>query len=125
MKKQTITHLLIAVLTLTISSCVLPCGTRYAVGIKNDTKDTLYLAITDTAYYEFSERYDEMTLPGDTAIVGGFTSPLFEDKDTCYIVALKWRVAQEHSMDEIRKKKLYDIQPVTKRDFHNGLTYRQ
>ena len=41
--------------------------------------------------------------------------------DTCYIYAIKWQVATQYSIEEIRAKKLYDKRTVTKKDFHDGI----
>jgi len=42
-------------------------------------------------------------------------------KSTCYLYAIKWRVATRYSFDEIRAKKLYDRRVVTKKDFQDHI----
>lgn len=52
--------------------------------------------------------------PDSNAYVG---SHLFYMKDTCYIYAIKWWVVTHYTLDEIRKRRLYDRRVVTKKDF--------
>lgn len=42
-------------------------------------------------------------------------------QDTCYIYAIKWWVATHYTLDEIRKRKLYEKRAITKADFNERL----
>lgn len=41
----------------------------------------------------------------------------FSKFDTCYLYVIKWSTLQKHSIEDIRKKKLYDRRILTKKDF--------
>ena len=119
-------------------SCVMDRVSLYY--IKNCTKDSLLmdLASSDTlsdweswgflyvmSENDTSEIDDESTgvivdglVPSDSVVK--FFDP-YMYYDTCYIYTIKWSVAKNYPMDVIRKKKLYDRQIVTKKDFHGRL----
>ena len=61
---------------------------------------------------------DFYALPGDATFANQM---LFTLKDTCYIYAIKWQVAKQYPIEEIRARKLYDRRTVTKKDFHDRI----
>lgn len=123
--------------TFTFASCIMDCKTSLL--IKNCTADTLLIDLSskDTLanWDGWSEPLIDSTslkeMYGDNwafynAIPGRMAQPGFVRNvdpyvirlyDTCYIYAIKWNIAKQYSMDEIRKKKLYDRRAVTKKDF--------
>ena len=111
--------------------------------IKNCTKDSLLINLSrsDTLDdWDFWGMQDAYVMPrSDTrgkdgaftrAIIGSLAPPDFmisvdpyicQQYDTYYIYTIKWSVAKNYPMDVIRKKKLYDRQIVSKKDFHDRL----
>ena len=114
--------------------------------VKNCTKDTLLIDLTesdtlnDEMYWGIHIKDTIGLVPEDTTtvhihgrkvIISNFYYVLPNsiskgiyplNNDTCYVYAIKWRVATHYSLEEIRARKLYDRQTVTKKDFnHNRL----
>lgn len=111
--------------------------------IKNCTKDSLLINVTRTdtlVDWQFWLIEDEHPMSQyDTrvfddafhlAVAGSLVLPdsmismdpyILQRYDSCYIYAVKYSVARKYSIDDIRAKKLYDRQVVTKRDFHDRL----
>ena len=77
---------------------------------QNDTR------VTDNAFLEAVA--SSLALPNETISVDPFALQRY---DSCYIYAIKLSVAKNYSMDDIRTKKLYDRQVVTKKHFHGYL----
>lgn len=135
-RKQNKLYYLLLILSLVLKSCVIdimPLG----YSVKNCTKDTLFIdltvsdTLTDDIYYKmppedttwgyingekvvFNKFY--YVLPNSTS---GGIYPL--DNDTCYIYSIKKQIITRYTLDEIRVRKLYDRQIVTKKDFHDHL----
>lgn len=145
--KKAYEALLLAVI---ISTALISCAidTKTSLCIRNCTKDTLLIELTESdtldnwIYWgEHGEDSIGSNIPPDTiwVYIKGkkviintyfyamqdstlFVYPyIFSNKDTCYIYAIKWQVATHFTLEEIRSKKLYSRQPVTKKDFHNRL----
>ena len=138
MNKKTITKILFLVpiitIAFTLTSCVIDNISLYC--ISNRTNDTLYIVLStsdtlDNLIYYCEQSDDTMrpivpiildnlfyALPDSTV----FVSPLsFDINDTCYIYTIKWQVATQYTIEEIRAKKMYDRRSVTKKDFRNCL----
>lgn len=140
--------IIVSIISAMLSSCVfdlMPLG----YSIVNCTNDTLLIDIMqsdtldDEMYYNDKQWHDTIgrIFPEDTIMFyrhrekvvvwrGYYAQPdstvffgpeLFNLKDTCYIYAIKWNVAKYYTLDEIRARKLYYKQAVTKWDFHNRL----
>ncbi len=114
--------------------------------IKNCTKDTLLVELTESDTLDDWMYWDEnpkdtlwMNLPKDTTViyVRGekavikndhyvlpdsflFTGTIFA-YDTYYIHAIKWQDVKHYPLEEIRSRKLYDTQTVTRKDFRDRL----
>lgn len=121
------------------SSCIMDRKTSFY--IKNCTKDTLMMELSgaDTLvnWQFWSWHAEDSVSPNDTddiafykAIINSYALPdsiiyvdpyIYSHNDTCYLYTIKWDIAKKYSMNEIRKKKLYDRQAVTKKNFHNRL----
>jgi hypothetical protein len=134
----------ISVILLTLpfvfNSCIIdtiPLG--YAV--RNCTNDTLLIELTKSDTFEgrmYCDNYPASTVgtvPEDTLVayvhgkktifssyhrmlpdsVSGYIYPLGED--TCYLYTITWQVATRFSLEEIRRKWLYDWRSLTKEDF--------
>lgn len=125
-------------------SCVIdtiPLGYR----VKNCTKDTMLIELTvsdtlegimvcgknpyDTLHIDSPEDTTVVYIHGKKVIYSNYfytlpdseSGAIFPDqlyKDPCYIYAINWQVATHYSMDEIRKKKLYDCRKIRRSDFH-------
>ena len=111
--------------------------------IKNCTKDSLLIKVTRTdtlVDWQFwliedahpESQYDTRVFDDafHLAVAGSLVLPdsmitmdpcILQLFDSCYIYAVKYSVARKYSIDDIRAKKLYDRQVVTKRDFHDWL----
>jgi hypothetical protein len=131
--------IVMSIILTTLTSCVMDRKTTFF--IRNCTNDTLLIGLLES--YTLANWKDwnaeDFVTTNDTdedkqaltkAIIGRFALPdstLFVDpdvfffKDTCYIYALKWQIAKHYTIEEIRAKKLYDRQAVTKKDFHDRL----
>ena len=129
------------------NSCVM--DTVNSLCIRNGTKDILFGELTEVdtfgkGIYWSKDNKDigRLIFPEDTTGVCihgekvflwlpyrtmpdtiSFYAPLFTlmEVDTCYIYAIKWQVATQYSIEEIRVKKLYDKRIVTIKDFHDGI----
>ena len=147
MKKNGKIFVLILIITTMFNSCVM--DTVNSLCIRNGTKDTLFLELTEVdslgkGIYWSKDNKDigRLIFPEDTTGVCihgekvflwlpyrtmpdtiSFYAPLFTlmEVDTCYIYAIKWQVATQYSIEEIRVKKLYDKRIVTIKDFHDGI----
>ncbi len=147
MKKNGKIFVLILIITTMFNSCVM--DTVNSLCIRNCTKDTLFLELTEVdslgkGIYWSKDNKDigRLIFPEDTTGVCihgekvflwlpyrtmpdtiSFYAPLFTlmEVDTCYIYAIKWQVATQYSIEEIRVKKLYDKRIVTIKDFHDGI----
>lgn len=122
-----------------LSSCVLdskPMG--YCV--KNCTKETLLVNLTESDTLD-SEMYwdkyskDSILISTDTTsiYINGKKNVIFNyycvepetmsrgyfliNSDTFYLYAVKWSIVKAYTLEEIRKKKLYDRRVVRKMDF--------
>jgi len=129
-----------------LNSCIF--DTKSGYGIRNCTNDTLLIELTESDTLDDEIYWDkdskdtiEILQPDDTTgihvrgekvvlwkcyyalpdSVLGFGPNLSDLKDTCYIYAIKWQVVTHYTLDEIRKKKLYDRQAITDKDFHKRL----
>lgn len=117
--------------------------------VKNCTGDTLLVNLTksdtlndgiycgteiyDTAHYSHEYVITIMDKQGNRVLIWDnydFTSPNSSgggiyplENDSCYMYAIKWNVATNHSFEEIREKKLYDRRVLTKKDFDNNRQY--
>ena len=143
MKARTIVRQSLSILMIlyVFASCLMDKVTTFYV--KNCTKDSLLINInrTDTlvdwqfwliedahpmSQYDTRVFYDafhlavvnSQALPDSTICIDPY---IFQRYDSCYIYAIKYSVAKNYSMDDIRAKKLYDRQVVTEKDFHNRL----
>lgn len=132
---------LIVLVLYTFSSCIMDRKTTFY--IKNCTKDTLLMELTEAdtlvSWQFWSEQDEDSISPKETdnddiafykAVIGSYALPdstiyidpyIYSRYDTCYLYTIKWNIARNCSMDEIRAKKLYDRRTVTKKDFHNRL----
>ena len=150
MNKKTITKVLFLVpiitTAFTLTSCIMDYISSYC--IRNRTNDTLFieLSTSDTLdnliyYCEQSDDTLRPIVPKDTTrvYINGkeiildnlfyalpdstvFVSPnSFDINDTCSIYTIKWQVATQYTIEEIRAKKMYDRRSVTKKDFRNCL----
>lgn len=131
-------------LSLVSGSCIMdtkPLG----YSVMNCTKDTLFIVLTDSdtltddIYWGIHSEDTVGLVPEDTTsvyihgekvILNNFYSVLPDSvsggiyplyTDTCYIYAIKKQTITRYTLDEIRERKLYDRQIVTKQDFHNRL----
>jgi hypothetical protein len=131
--------IVMSIILTTFTSCVMDRKTTFF--IRNCTNDTLLIGLleSDTLANWKDWNAEDFVTTNDTdedkqaltkAIIGRFALPdstLFVDpdvfffKDTCYIYALKWQIAKLYTIEEIRAKKLYDRQALTKKDFHDCL----
>ena len=142
MKERSIVRVLIwmPVIAVALHSCIIdtvPLG--YAV--RNCTNDTLLIELTKSDTFEgrmYCDNYPASTVgtvPEDTLVayvhgkktifssyhrmlpdsVSGYIYPLGED--TCYLYTITWQVATRFSLEEIRRKRLYDRRSLTKEDF--------
>ena len=120
-------------------SCVLDRKT--SLYLKNCTKDTLLMTITEVDTLEDFQFWPELAKKSilldkdirkdwtlNKAIIRNLKSPdsvlfsaprIFRLYDTYYIYAIKWDVIKKYSFEEISKRKLYDRQTITKDDFRN------
>ena len=116
--------------------------------IKNCTKDTLLIDLTESDTLDdwvYWDEHMEDTLrfdwPEDTTVIyvhGKKTvirashcvlpdsvlrvdDRIFFYRDTYYIQTIKWDTATHYTLEEIRARKLYDTQTVTKKDFRTRL----
>ena len=152
MNKKIITKTLLLMFiifcTCTLTSCVMDRVTSFC--IRNSTNDSLYIELSesdtlDNLIYWCKNSKETMSpimskdttwayINGEKVIIDNFfyalpdstvlVSPyLFNIKDTCYIYAIKRRIATHYSLEEIRKKKLYDRQTVTKKDFNHNCIF--
>lgn len=118
-------------------SCVVDYKT--SLSVKNCTADTLMINLSGVDTLENWKNWSEPLVDsafqkktyGDNwafynAIASSMVQPDFARNvdpyiyhlyDTCYIYAIKWNIAKKYSMDEIRKRRLYDRRVVTKKDF--------
>lgn len=143
MKTKTIAEQLLVVLMSinTFTSCIMDKQT--IIYVKNCTKDSLLIKLTRTdplVDWQSWNRFDGYDMSqNDTrvtdnafleAVAGSLALPnetiridpyVLQRYDSCYIYAIKFSVAKKYSMDEIRTKKLYERQIVTKKDFHECL----
>ena len=143
MKTESIVEKLLIVLISinTFSSCIM--DKQINIYVKNCTKDSLLIKVTRTdtlVDWQFWLIEDEHPMSQyDTrvfddafhlAVAGSLVLPdsmitmdpdILQLFDSCYIYAVKYSVARKYSIDDIRAKKLYDRQVVTKRDFHDRL----
>ncbi len=130
--------LLILMILIIFASCVMDRTTPYY--IKNCTKDSLLIELSksDTLanWQYWSAQGENVMLQKNTddalykAVVGSLALPdstirvnpfLFQRNDSCYIYTIKWSVAKNYSMDEIRANNLYDRQIVTEKQFHDHI----
>jgi hypothetical protein len=129
-----------------LTSCVMDRVVLF--GIKNCTSDTLLIELSesdtldncfywgknpeDTIRHIMQEDTTWIYPHGEKVIIDDyyyvlpdstqfFTPYIFYINDSIYIYAIKWNIAKSYTLDEIRAKKLYDKQPVRKKDFHNRL----
>ena len=143
MKTKTIAEQLLVVLMCinTFTSCIMDKQTN--IYVKNCTKDSLLIKLTSTDSlvdwqswnrfdgYDMSQNdtgvIDDVfhlavvncqALPDSTICIDPY---IIQRYDSCYIYAIKLSVAKNYSMDDIRTKKLYDRQVVTKKHFHDYL----
>ena len=130
--------------TYTLTSCVMCVMDRYeSLLVKNCSTDTLYLEISecdtlgnyiywnnymthaiDTTWVCINEEnivldnFNHLATPGDTIFLDFH---YFSHFDTCYIYAIEKRIVTSYTLDDIRRKKLYIRQAVTKYDFQNRM----
>lgn len=143
LKTKTIAEQLLVVLMSinTFTSCIMDKQTN--IYVKNCTKDSLLIKLTrtdslvDWQSWNRSDGYDmsqndtrvtdnafleavanSLALPNETIRIDPYALQRY---DSCYIYAIKLSVAKNYSMDDIRTKKLYDRQVVTKKHFHDYL----
>ena len=143
MKARTIVRQSLSILMIlyVFASCLMDKVTTFYV--KNCTKDSLLINInrTDTLVdWQFwpiedahpESQYDTRVFDDafHLAVAGSLVLPdsmismdpcILQLFDSCYIYAVKYSVARKYSIDDIRAKKLYDRQVMTKRDFHDWL----
>ena len=132
--------------TYMLTACVMDRTNSFC--IRNSSSDTLYIELSesdtlDNLIYWSKEPNETMPpiWPTDTTwvYINGkkvvvdncfyafpdsiiHVSPYsFDNKDTCYIYAIKKQIITRYTLDEIRVKKLYDRQAVTAKDFHHRL----
>ena len=140
--KSIVEKLLIVLISInTFSSCIMDKQTN--IYVKNCTKDSLLIKVTrtdtlvDWQFWPIEDAHPESQY--DTrvfddafhlAVAGSLVLPdsmismdpcILQLFDSCYIYAVKYSVARKYSIDDIRAKKLYDRQVMTKRDFHDWL----
>ena len=87
-------------------------------------EDTLGIMAPDTfAIYIHGDKIiiknDYYALPDSLIRADGYVLTLKEPY--YYIYAIKWQDVKHYPLEEIRARKLYDRQIVTKKDFHNRL----
>ena len=132
--------------TYMLTSCVMDRITSFC--IRNCSSDTLYIELSesdtlDNLIYWYEDSNETMppirstdttwtyinekkvvidncfyALPDSTVLVSPYS---FDNKDTCYIYAIKKQMITRYSLDDIRAKQLYDRRVVTKKDFHDRL----
>ncbi|UPS44663.1 hypothetical protein M1D30_00400 [Prevotella sp. E15-22] len=122
-------------------SCIM--DKQINIYVKNCTKDSLLIKVTrtdtlvDWQFWPIEDahpmsQYDTRVFDDafHLAVAGSLVLPdsmitmdpcILQLFDSCYIYAVKYSVARKYSIDDIRAKKLYDRQVVTKRDFHDWL----
>lgn len=140
--KSIVEELLIVLISInTFSSCIM--DKQINIYVKNCTKDSLLVKVTrtdtlvDWQFWPIEDAHPESQY--DTrvfddafhlAVAGSLVLPdsmitmdpcILQLFDSCYIYAVKYSVARKYSIDDIRAKKLYDRQVMTKRDFHDWL----
>lgn len=140
--KSIVEKLLIVLISInTFSSCIM--DKQINIYVKNCTKDSLLIKVTrtdtlvDWQFWPIEDAHPESQY--DTrvfddafhlAVAGSLVLPdsmismdpcILQLFDSCYIYAVKYSVARKYSIDDIRAKKLYDRQVMTKRDFHDWL----
>lgn len=141
-KKSIVEKLLIVLISInTFSSCIM--DKQINIYVKNCTKDSLLIKVTrtdtlvDWQFWPIEDahpmsQYDTRVFDDafHLAVAGSLVLPdsmitmdpcILQLFDSCYIYAVKYSVARKYSIDDIRAKKLYDRQVVTKRDFHDWL----
>lgn len=136
--------LLLCLLFVIFVSCVIdikPAG--YCV--KNCTKDTLLIDLTESdtlsndMYWNLHCRdtIDLISMDTTSVNVHGKKNVIFNcycvapgtksrgfwpmNSDTFYIYTIKWSIVRTYTLENIRKKKLYDRRCVTKKDFKKRL----
>lgn len=141
MKKSKIYCLSILVCLL-LNSCVLDTK-PWGYSVKNSTNDTLLIDLTESKtlsddMYWGTNPEDTLNVIEDDTItvnINGRKISIFNFyrvlpdsnslgffdlySDTFYVYAIKWSIATHYTLDEIRKKKLYDKRVVAKKDFIN------
>ena len=140
--KSIVEKLLIVLISInTFSSCIM--DKQINIYVKNCTKDSLLIKVTrtdtlvDWQFWPIEDAHPESQY--DTrvfddafhlAVAGSLVLPdsmismdpcILQLFDSCYIYAVKYSVARKYSIDDIRAKKLYDRQVMTKRDVHDWL----
>jgi hypothetical protein len=140
--KSIVEKLLIVLISInTFSSCIM--DKQINIYVKNCTEDSLLIKVTrtdtlvDWQFWPIEDAHPESQY--DTrvfddafhlAVAGSLVLPdsmismdpcILQLFDSCYIYAVKYSVARKYSIDDIRAKKLYDRQVMTKRDFHDWL----
>ena len=140
--KSIVEKLLIVLISInTFSSCIM--DKQINIYVKNCTEDSLLIKVTrtdtlvDWQFWPIEDAHPESQY--DTrvfddafhlAVAGSLVLPdsmismdpcILQLFDSCYIYAVKYSVARNYSIDDIRAKKLYDRQVMTKRDFHDWL----
>lgn len=141
-KKSIVEKLLIVLISInTFSSCIM--DKQINIYVKNCTKDSLLIKVTrtdtlvDWQFWPIEDahpmsQYNTRVFDDafHLAVAGSLVLPdsmitmdpcILQLFDSCYIYAVKYSVARKYSIDDIRAKKLYDRQVVTKRDFHDWL----
>ena len=113
--------------------------------VKNCTKDTLLIDLTESdtlsndMYWNLHCRdtIDLISMDTTSVNVHGKKNVIFNyycvapgtksrgfwpmNSDTFYIYAIKWSIVRTYTLENIRKKKLYDRRCVTKKDFKKRL----
>lgn len=130
-------------LILLLSSCVMDSVSSFC--IRNCTDDTLLIVVLaedksldKCIYYDGEcEGNNVSIMPEDTTwtyidgklkIIDKFYCALpdsivlfdprvFRRKDTCYLYSIKWNTLLKHSIEEIRTRRMYRKQPITKKNF--------
>ena len=109
--------------------------------VKNCTKDTLLIDLTESdtlsndMYWNLHCRdtIDLISMDTTSVNVHGKKNVIFNyycvapgtesrgfwpmNSDTVYIYTIKWSIVRTYTLENIRKKKLYDRRCVTKKDF--------
>lgn len=130
-------------ISILLSSCSSCQETNW---IKNCTRDTLLIELTVSDTIDDWLYWDEnpkdtlwMHLPEDTTVIyvngektviinthyvlpdSFLLTGIIYTNYTYYIHAINWHIATQYTLEEIRARKLYDTQTVTKKDFRTRL----